>query len=289
VYSKLSSLLMLPPSTHQQVTSKLESLLYIFGGEQMKRMLVVYSLIGALTFGAWAVNAAPAPTDFSGTWVLDMEKTPNLPEKLESYTLVVTQNAEQLTVETKITGDLRPAGAPGGGPGGGGRRSGGGGFPGGGRGAGGGGGGFPGAGSGGGGGGGFPGGSGGGGGFPGGRQGGGDFPGGPGGGPGGARAPRGMALAMAMPNTTYLLNGKETKMEMEGPMPGSATLKAKLKKDGKQLELTIARHLNLQGNEVTLTTKERWELSEDGKVLKVQRTVETPMGLEEAKLTFNKQ
>jgi len=42
-------------------------------------------------------------------------------------------------------------------------------------------------------------------------------------------------------------------------------------------------------NDFTLTTKEQWELSEDGKVLKVKRTIETPMGSQEATLTFNKQ
>jgi len=84
----------------------------------MKGSLVVYSLVGALVFGIWAGNAAPAQTDFSGTWVLDKEKTPNLPPRLESYTMVVTQNDQQLTVESKVVGDLKPGGGPGRGTGG---------------------------------------------------------------------------------------------------------------------------------------------------------------------------
>jgi hypothetical protein len=78
-------------------------------------------------------------------------------------------------------------------------------------------------------------------------------------------------------------------MELGAPMPGTATLKTKWKKDGKVLELSAVRRLAVQGNNVTVTTKERWELAEDGKVLRVQRTVGTPMGMDEAKFTFTKQ
>ena len=39
---------------------------------------------------------------------------------------------------------------------------------------------------------------------------------------------------------------------------------------------------------MTFTTKERWTLSEGGEALKVQRSVETPMGTDTVKLTFRK-
>jgi hypothetical protein len=230
----------------------------------MKRTIVVYSVVAAMMFCAWAINAAPVTTDYSGTWVLDKTKTPNLPEKLESYTMVVTQDPEQITVETQVIGDLKPTGE-----GSGGQRSGGGGLPGGGGRSGG----IS-----------LPGGIG----FPGGRGGGG-FPGGGAGGSGAGRAGGGGALGMALPTATYLLNGEETRVDIEDRMGGSATLKARLKNDGKQLELSMTRNISMQGKEFTLTARERWELSEDGRVLKVQRTVESPRGSQEISLTFNRQ
>jgi hypothetical protein len=132
---------------------------------------------------------------------------------------------------------------------------------------------------------GFPGG----GGFPGG-SGGGGFPGGPGGGgpPGGGPPSGMMALGMVIPNATYSLDGKETTAEVEEPMPGTATLKATWAKGGKGLELSVVRDLDFQGNSVTFTSKETWKLSEDGEVLKLERTIETPRGKDTVKLTFRK-
>ncbi|MEO0248475.1 MAG: hypothetical protein ABIN58_02805 [candidate division WOR-3 bacterium] len=79
-------------------------------------------------------------------------------------------------------------------------------------------------------------------------------------------------------------------MELSEGLPGTVTLKAKWKNDGQVLELTTTRSLTTpQGDDVTLTTKERWSLAEDGKVLKVRRTAETPMGAQESELIFNKQ
>jgi hypothetical protein len=86
----------------------------------------------------------------------------------------------------------------------------------------------------------------------------------------------------------YNLDGSESTVEVAGRMPGKATLKAKWLGEGKTLELSSVRNLNFQGNEVTITTKEHWELAEEGKVLKIHRTTESPRGTQEAKLTFNK-
>lgn len=92
-----------------------------------------------------------------------------------------------------------------------------------------------------------------------------------------------------MPTATYTLDGKETKMEAPGGMGGATTLKAQWKSGGKTLELTTTRTFNRQGNEMTRTTKEAWELAEDGKVLKVKRSTETQQGPQEYKLVFTKQ
>jgi hypothetical protein len=98
-----------------------------------------------------------------------------------------------------------------------------------------------------------------------------------------------MALRMVIPSATYSLDDKETTAEVEEPMPGTATLKATWAKGGKGLELSVVRDFDFQGNSVTFTSKETWKLSEDGEVLKVQRSVQTPRGTDTVKLTFRKE
>src|ERR1044071_667245 len=64
-----------------------------------------------------AFGADGRSTNFSGTWVLDKAKSQGLPpqmENLESYTMIVSQDGTQLTVENKIAGGRRPDGGPGG-------------------------------------------------------------------------------------------------------------------------------------------------------------------------------
>lgn len=88
--------------------------------------------------------------------------------------------------------------------------------------------------------------------------------------------------------STYNLDGSETSMELTGRMPGKAALKAKWQGDGKSLELSSVFKGNVQGNDVTITTTEHWELADGGKTLKVHRTQESPRGTQETKLTFAK-
>ena len=73
----------------------------------MKRILPFYLV---LAFCPMFVRAeAPSkPTVFSGNWVLETSQTKNLPEGLESYSMVVNQDAQQIQVETSLKGDLRP-------------------------------------------------------------------------------------------------------------------------------------------------------------------------------------
>src|SRR5215471_10074313 len=88
---------------------------------------------------------------------------------------------------------------------------------------------------------------------------------------------------------TYKLDGSKSSVDVTGRMPGKATLSAKWMGDGKVLELDQDRAMNIQGNDVTVTIKEHWELADGGKVLKIHRTTDSPMGAQESKLTFNKQ
>jgi hypothetical protein len=213
----------------------------------MKRFLTGVTPALALLTGMWSVSAAPP--NFSGTWMLDKSKSQlqRQMENIESYTMVVSQDDQQLTVENKIVGGARMGGDQGGASGQGGQR-GQGGFGGQGR-----------------------------------RQGG---SGGQGG--GGGRGGRG-GFGMGAGTLTYKLDGSETKIESAGGRGGDATLKAQWKDKGKTLELTNTRTMNFQGNEVTRTTKERWELSDEGKTLKVKRSVEGPQGSQESTLIFLKQ
>jgi hypothetical protein len=87
---------------------------------------------------------------------------------------------------------------------------------------------------------------------------------------------------------TYNLDGSETTMDVTGRMPGKATMKAKWQGDGSILELSQVTKANFQGNDVTITTTEHWELADAGKTLKVHRTSESPRGTQETKLTFAK-
>jgi hypothetical protein len=86
---------------------------------------------------------------------------------------------------------------------------------------------------------------------------------------------------------TYNLDGSETTAEFTGRMAGKGTLKAKWASDS-ALELHSVRNVNFQGNDVTITSTEHWELADGGKTLKVHRSTETPQGTREASLVFTK-
>jgi hypothetical protein len=203
---------------------------------------LISCLISALLAAGFCF-AGTAPSNFEGTWVLDKSKSKDLPRMLqnvESYSMVVTQDAQQLTVDPKLVpgarrgdrGGDRPEPSGGGVTGGdrqGGRR----GYGGGGR--------------------------------------------------------RGARLGFGLSKMTYKLDGTESIVEIAGTNPGEAKLRAKLDANGKVLELTNTRNVNFQGNEVTITTREEWELTDGGRVLRVQRTSETPRGAQESTLIFNKQ
>jgi hypothetical protein len=258
----------------------------------MKNLFILAALITALPAGYSFAGGGGTPANFSGAWVLDMNKTHDVPARLQSYKMNVTQTDSQFTVKTRVEGEFTQAEGPGGeggGPGypqgggypegrqrGGGYPGGGGGYPGGGGGLPGGGGGLPG--------GGFPGGVG----FPGGQRGGG-YPGGPGGRGPGARSEqmrRAMAFSMVTPVASYNLDGTTTTMPIDKPIPGSTTLKAGWKKSGSQLDLSRVEDLN--GSERTIKIQEQWTLSKDGRDLEVERHVDTPRGSTKIKMIFSR-
>ena len=98
----------------------------------------------------------------------------------------------------------------------------------------------------------------------------------PGGGMGGGDTP-----------TTYALDGKETKSEVQGPM-GAMPVTLKAKFDGGKLNLSRASTFNGPMGEVTMTTKETWELSTDGNTLTVNTTRTTMRGDETTTKVFAK-
>jgi len=101
----------------------------------------------------------------------------------------------------------------------------------------------------------------------------------PGGGPGGGGG-RGM-----MGPRTYNLDGSETTGEMGR---GKFARKATLSNDGKTLELVTKSTFQRPDGEVTATSTDKLQLSDDGKVLTVVRHSESPRGAQDSTLVFNK-
>lgn len=91
-------------------------------------------------------------------------------------------------------------------------------------------------------------------------------------------------------SVTYNLAGNSTVVEPENAagMPSSVlTLNASVEKDGK-LKLTQTNKITGQNGEFTATTSDVWELSADGKTLKVSRETTTPRGAQTAEMYFVK-
>lgn len=110
--------------------------------------------------------------------------------------------------------------------------------------------------------------------------------GGGGGGQGGGRGRGGFGGGDG--TTVYNLNGQESTVESSGQMGKTLVkLKAELEKDGK-LKLNQTRTFNGQNGEVSITTKETWSLSGDGKTLTVKREMESPRGTSSSEMVFTK-
>lgn len=85
----------------------------------------------------------------------------------------------------------------------------------------------------------------------------------------------------------YTLDGKESKITRDSEMGAiPVTLKAKIE-DGK-MQLTSVRTMNTQMGEMTITVKEIWSLSDEGKTLTVMREMQTPRGNNSSEMVFAK-
>lgn len=86
---------------------------------------------------------------------------------------------------------------------------------------------------------------------------------------------------------TYPLDGKEFNSENESQI-GKVLIKSKGEiKDGK-LNLQSIRTINNSMGDITITTKEVWELSADGKILTIKREFESQRGKINSELIFTK-
>jgi hypothetical protein len=227
----------------------------------MKKTLFV---IVILAFCSTFVPAKEAskPADFSGNWVLNFGETKNPPAGLQRYSMVINQDAQQLKVKTTLEGNLQaPSPAP--------NSSG---YPGGG-------------------------------GYPGSRRGGMGGMGGmgmpgigmgmPRGGGGGRssridRPSQGNVAAYKLypQSVVYKLDGSESTAQLGDPEKSDATSKLQQEKGGQVLKVSLLRNGDSGSGKIQI--KEQWKLAEDGKSLKVDRTIKSPEGSATVHLVFLK-
>jgi hypothetical protein len=86
---------------------------------------------------------------------------------------------------------------------------------------------------------------------------------------------------------SYSLDGKETIVEIDGPN-GKLPVKYKGTIDTGKANLSSSRSFSGPMGEVTITTKDTWSLSADGKMLTVVREQSTPRGTSSSTLVFVK-
>jgi hypothetical protein len=231
----------------------------------MKRILFLFL---ALAFCSTIVRAKEPskPTNFSGNWVLDFGQTKNPPAGLQSYSMVVNQDEQQLKVQTSLQGDLQTTqiapnsgGYPGGTSGG---------YPGGRRG-------------------GIGGGMGGGMGMPGGGMG---MPRGGGGRPRNEGPSQGDVAAYKLypQSAIYKLDGSESTVQLGDPEQTNATSKAEREQNGEVLKFSLVGKEDSGQGGGKVQVKEQWKLSKDGKTLKVDRSIKSPEGSGTVHLVFSK-
>jgi len=238
-----------------------------------KFLLAILALLALAVWMTFAEAKEPSrPPNFSGNWVLNFGQTKNPPDGLQGYSLVVNQDEQQLKVETTLHGDLQSApNTPnsGGYPGGSGRRGGVGvglGVPGGvgigmgipvGLG-------IPGVGMG--------------------------IPRGGGGRSRSAGASQGNVAAYKIypENVLYKLDGSQGTAQLRDRDQTNATSKAERAKDGEVLKLSLVGNGDSSQKRSKIQITEQWKLSEDGKSLKVDRTVKSPEGSGTVHLVFLK-
>jgi hypothetical protein len=112
-----------------------------------------------------------------------------------------------------------------------------------------------------------------------------DFP--QGGGMGGGRPGGGMGGMMGGQDgtRTYNLDGKEAKSEVQGPR-GSMPVSTKAELKSGKLHISTTSTFNGPMGEVSITSKEAWELSADGKTLTINTDRTTMRGNETTTKVF---
>lgn len=109
----------------------------------------------------------------------------------------------------------------------------------------------------------------------------------PQGGPGGGRG-MGRGFGGGDGTVAYSLEGKETTVEIDGPN-GKMPVKYKAVLEGGNATLSSSRTFNTGPmGEITMTGKDSWSLSADGKTLTVVREQSTPRGTNSSTLVFVK-
>ncbi len=88
---------------------------------------------------------------------------------------------------------------------------------------------------------------------------------------------------------TYNLDGSESSAEVVRPLAGTMKLTARFLEKGRVLELKSIIDGYDRDKEVSVITKEYWELTNGGKTLKILRTRDIPGKSQQFTLYFNKQ
>jgi hypothetical protein len=181
----------------------------------MKRFFFLAAMFAAFSIASFA---QAKPTDFSGTWMLDIPKSQlNERMRVEAMTMTVAQTDKELKVTTETKRPAPPADAP----------------------------------------------------------------------QGGSGAGRMRGFGGADGTVAYSLDGKETTVEIDGPN-GKMPIKYKGTVEAGKANLASSRSFTGPMGDVTVTTKDVWTLSADGKTLTVVREQTSPRGTNSSTMVFTK-
>lgn len=86
---------------------------------------------------------------------------------------------------------------------------------------------------------------------------------------------------------TLKLDGKEMTVQVDSPLGSTPMTKKAQMKDGK-LHLSSVRTMNTPMGEFTVTTREEWSLSADGKTLTIKNNVESARGTITSEMVYNR-
>ena len=184
----------------------------------MKRFFFLAAMFAAFSI----VGFAQKPTDFSGTWSLDIPKSQlDARMRVEGLTMTVAQTDKELKVTTETKRQAPPADTA------------------------------------------------------------------AAAGPNGAGSGRMRGFGGGDGTVAYSLDGKETVVEIDGPN-GKMPIKYKGSVEAGKANLSSVRSFSGPMGDVTITTKDAWTLSADGKTLTVVRESVSPRGTTSSTMVFAK-